>query len=42
MSQKPHLHFLPLLKKKKERKNVISKFFCNKHNGFGQVLGQGG
>ena len=32
----------PAFIKKKKRKNVISKFFCNKHNGFGQVLGQGG
>lgn len=39
--QKPHLHFLPLFKKKIN--NVISKFFYNnKYNGFGQVLGQGG
>lgn len=39
---KSHIYISCLYLKKKKRKNVISKFFYNKHNGFGQVLGQGG
>ena len=38
---KSHI-YISCLYLKKERNNVISKFFYNKHNGLGEVWGQGG